>query len=112
MNVHTGATHQVLNQARAVTDWNAFSDDAVLQGVVTRSAPWAADKALALGAHAGNAETQELRGSPIGAPKCRAPTFPAKCSRLSPAAYAGNYLVGRSSSMRLQAASGAFPLVL
>jgi putative acyl-CoA dehydrogenase len=60
MNIHTGATHQVLNQARAATGWNAFSDDAVLQRVVTRGAPWVADKAGALGAHAGDAETQEL----------------------------------------------------
>jgi putative acyl-CoA dehydrogenase len=45
MNIHTGATHQVLNQARAATGWNAFSDDAVLQRVVTRGAPWVADKA-------------------------------------------------------------------
>jgi putative acyl-CoA dehydrogenase len=60
MNIRAGATHQVLNQARAATGWNAFSDDAVLQSVVTRSAPWVADKALALGEHAGDADTQEL----------------------------------------------------
>ena len=60
MNVHAGATHQVLNQARAATGWNAFSEDAVLQGVVTRSVPWVADKATALGEHAGDADTQEL----------------------------------------------------
>ena len=60
MNVHTGATHQVLNQARAATGWNAFSEDAVLQAIVTRSVPWVADKATALGKHAGDADTQEL----------------------------------------------------
>jgi putative acyl-CoA dehydrogenase len=60
MNIHAGATHQVLNQARAATGWNAFSDDAVLQGVVTRSVPWVDDKAAALGKYAGDADTQEL----------------------------------------------------
>ena len=60
MNVHAGATHQVLNQARAATGWNAFSEDAVLQVIVTRSVPWVADKATALGKHAGDADTQEL----------------------------------------------------
>ena len=59
MNIHTGATHRVLNQARAATGWNAFSDDAVLQRVVTRGAPWVADKAGALGAHAGDAYAVE-----------------------------------------------------
>jgi putative acyl-CoA dehydrogenase len=60
MNIHTGATHEVLNQARPATGWNAFSNDAVLQGVAARSAPWVADNAVALGALAGDAETQEL----------------------------------------------------
>ena len=60
MNLYTGSTHQVLNQARPATGWNAFSNDAVLQGVVTRGAPWVADMAAVLGAHAGDAETQEL----------------------------------------------------
>ena len=32
------ATHQVLNQARPATGWNAFSGDAVLQGIVARGA--------------------------------------------------------------------------
>ena len=53
-------THQVLNQARPATGWNAFSDDAVLTGIVDRLAPWVAEKASALGDHAGDAETQEL----------------------------------------------------
>jgi|GEM_PF-4738181 len=53
-------THQVLNQARPATGWNAFSGDAALAGVVDRLAPWVAEKASALGAHAGDAETQEL----------------------------------------------------
>jgi putative acyl-CoA dehydrogenase len=44
------ATHLVLNQARAATGWNAFSDDPVLQGVVTRSAPWVAEKAYRMSA--------------------------------------------------------------
>ena len=33
MNIHTGATQEVLNQARPATGWNAFSNDAVPQGV-------------------------------------------------------------------------------
>ena len=53
-------THQVLNQARAATGWNAFSDDAVLRGIVARGAPWVAGKAAALGAYAGDADTQDL----------------------------------------------------
>ncbi|SEG73724.1 acyl-CoA dehydrogenase family protein [Bosea lathyri] len=53
-------THQVLNQARLAVGWNAFSDDAVLQGVVARLAPWVAEQAAALGAHAGDEATQEL----------------------------------------------------
>jgi putative acyl-CoA dehydrogenase len=53
-------THQVLNQARPATGWNAFSDDAVLSNIVDRLAPWVSDKASALGAHAGDAQTQEL----------------------------------------------------
>jgi putative acyl-CoA dehydrogenase len=60
MTIHCSATHQVLNQAGPATGWNAFSDDAVLRGVVTRGAPWVADKAAALGAYAGEAEMQEL----------------------------------------------------
>jgi putative acyl-CoA dehydrogenase len=60
MNIHSGATHQVLNQARPATGWNAFSSDAVLQGIVARGSPWVADNAVALGAYAGDADTQEL----------------------------------------------------
>ena len=54
------ATHRVLNQARAATGWNAFSDDAVLKGIVARGAPWVAGRAAALGAYAGDADAQEL----------------------------------------------------
>src|SRR6478735_923354 len=61
MTVHAlASTHQVLNQARPATGWNAFSDDAVLQGVVTRQAPWVAGRAMALGAHAGDETVQDL----------------------------------------------------
>ena len=49
------ATHQVLNQARPATGWNAFSGDAVLRGIVARGAPWVAEKATALGQQAGDA---------------------------------------------------------
>ncbi len=55
-----GQTHRVLNQARPATGWNAFSDDSVLTGIVARQAPWAADKAEALGRLAGDGEVQEL----------------------------------------------------
>ncbi|MBN9449339.1 MAG: acyl-CoA dehydrogenase family protein [Bosea sp.] len=60
MTAHTAATHQVLNQARPATGWNAFSGDTVLQGVVARLVPWATGKAGALGALAGDTDTQDL----------------------------------------------------
>jgi putative acyl-CoA dehydrogenase len=60
MTLHAHATHQVLNQARPATGWNAYDDDAVLRGIVARGAPWVAQKASALGRHAGDGETQEL----------------------------------------------------
>lgn len=52
--------HAVRNQAGPATGWNAFSDDALLTAIAARHAPWIAERAAALGAHAGNAETQEL----------------------------------------------------
>jgi putative acyl-CoA dehydrogenase len=54
------ATHQVLNQARPSTGWNAFSDDRLLVSLVEQYAPWVLDKAARLGAHAGDEATHEL----------------------------------------------------
>jgi len=54
------ASHQVLNQARPAIGWNAFSDDRLLAALVDQYAPWVKDKATRLGAHAGDAATQEL----------------------------------------------------
>jgi putative acyl-CoA dehydrogenase len=54
------ATHQVLNQARPSTGWNAFSDDRLLVSLVEQYAPWVKDKAARLGAHAGDEATHEL----------------------------------------------------
>lgn len=52
-------THAVLNQAAPAVGFNAFTDDVVLRGAIDRHAPWAADKAEALGALVGSAEAQE-----------------------------------------------------
>lgn len=52
-------THEVLNQAKPATGFNAFSGDAVLREAVARHAPWAARKAEALGALAGDEQAQE-----------------------------------------------------
>lgn len=54
------ATHQVFNQAAPASGYNAFDGDVVLQGVLQRDAPWAAPRASALGALAGDERVQEL----------------------------------------------------
>jgi len=54
------ATHEVLNQAKPATGWNAFSDDKLLTAIAERDAPWVKELAEALGAHAGKEEIQEL----------------------------------------------------
>ncbi len=54
------ATHDVLNQARPALGWNAFTGDRVLTAIAGRSAPWVAERAARLGAHAGDPATQEL----------------------------------------------------
>lgn len=54
------STHQVLNQARPASGFNAFSGDAVLSAGIKREAPWAADRCAALGAMAGDEQVQEL----------------------------------------------------
>ena len=53
------ATHEVRNQARPATGFNAFDDDRVLSGQIARMVPWAKDKLSALGAHAGSEAVQE-----------------------------------------------------
>ena len=53
-------THEVLNQAKPATGFNAFTGDAVLRAAIEREAPWAADRCEALGAIAGDEEVQEL----------------------------------------------------
>ena len=53
-------THQVLNQAKPASGWNAFSDDRLLVSIADRLVPWVRERAAALGAHAGNEATQEL----------------------------------------------------
>jgi len=53
-------TRKAVNQARPAENWNAFTDDPVLRAIAARHAPWVEPRATSLGAHAGNAETQEL----------------------------------------------------
>jgi putative acyl-CoA dehydrogenase len=53
-------THQVLNQAKPATGFNAFSEDAVLRAAVEREAPWVADRCDALGALVADEGIQEL----------------------------------------------------
>ena len=53
------ATHEVRNQARPATGFNAFEDDRALSGLIAKLAPWARDKLSALGAHAGSEAAQE-----------------------------------------------------
>jgi putative acyl-CoA dehydrogenase len=52
-------THEVRNQARPATGFNAFSDDAVLTAAIGREAPWAATRCAAVGALAGDAGVQD-----------------------------------------------------
>lgn len=57
---HRYGTHDVRNQAKPATGFNAFTGDAVLREAIAREAPWAAERCAALGAEAGNEEVQEL----------------------------------------------------
>ncbi len=57
---HAGATHDVLNQARPSTGWNAFADDRLLVSLTDKFAPWVNGRASALGHRAGDEGTQEL----------------------------------------------------
>lgn len=52
-------THQVLNQAKPATGFNAFTDDVVLRDQIERYAPWSVANAKAIGALAGDEKVQE-----------------------------------------------------
>ncbi|HVE49843.1 MAG TPA: acyl-CoA dehydrogenase family protein [Casimicrobiaceae bacterium] len=52
-------THEVRNQARPATGFNAFSDDIVLTAAIAREAPWAVERCAALGALAGEERVQD-----------------------------------------------------
>jgi len=53
-------THEVRNQAKPASGFNAFAGDIVLREAIAREAPWAADRCEALGAVAGDESVQEL----------------------------------------------------
>ncbi|MFC3226224.1 acyl-CoA dehydrogenase family protein [Marinibaculum pumilum] len=52
-------THEVRNQARPCSGYNAFTGDVVLREQVARHAPWCAERAAAVGALAGDPDVQE-----------------------------------------------------
>ena len=54
------STHQVLNQARPASGFNAYTGDVVLTAGIEREAPWAAERCASLGAVAGDEQVQEL----------------------------------------------------
>lgn len=54
------AAHEVKNQARPATGYNAFLGDVALTGIVNAYAPWAEAKCVALGDVAGDPFAQEL----------------------------------------------------
>ncbi len=53
-------THEVLNQAKPATGFNAFTQDQVLANAIEREAPWAYDKCASLGMAVGDEAVQEL----------------------------------------------------
>ena len=53
-------THAVLNQAEPACGFNAYTGDAVLRAAIAREASWAQSRCAALGALAGDEQTQEL----------------------------------------------------
>ncbi|MGY4426999.1 hypothetical protein ACVWY2_009448 [Bradyrhizobium sp. JR6.1] len=53
------ASHEVRNQARPATGFNAFDDDRALSDLIARMVPLAKDRLSALGAHAGSEAVQE-----------------------------------------------------
>lgn len=56
----TSRTHEVINQAKPATGFNAFAGDVVLRAAVAREAPWAEERCQSLGALAGDEDIQEL----------------------------------------------------
>jgi putative acyl-CoA dehydrogenase len=54
------STHEVENQARPASGFNAFTGDVVLRDAIKREAPWAAERCEALGALAGDENVQDL----------------------------------------------------
>lgn len=54
------STHDVENQARPASGFNAFTGDVVLRDAIKREAPWAAERCEALGALAGDENVQDL----------------------------------------------------
>lgn len=54
------STHQVLNQAKPATGFNAFTQDAVINAAIEREAPWAHERCAALGLAIGDEAVQEL----------------------------------------------------
>ena len=60
-DAHIYATHEVLNQPPALSDYNAFATDPVLRSVVTTySADWAEARLYEAGGTVGSASVQEL----------------------------------------------------
>ncbi len=61
IGIPEAATHEVLNQAGPLENYNVFEADTVLVEALNREgAEWAADQATAVGAYAGSATTQRL----------------------------------------------------
>src|SRR5207248_3038581 len=58
---YLAVTHEVLNQPRALADYNLYSGDRVLrEGVAREGAAWADNELTEFGAAAGRAESLEL----------------------------------------------------
>jgi putative acyl-CoA dehydrogenase len=65
------ATHEVLNQARALENYNAYANNRPLQeAVAQQGAGWAQDWLMARGAEVGSAEWIEHGGWPTPARRC------------------------------------------
>lgn len=54
------STHQVLNQAKPASGFNAFTGDVVLSAAIEREAPWAKSRCESLGLAVGDESVQEL----------------------------------------------------
>jgi putative acyl-CoA dehydrogenase len=57
---HPYDTHNVVNQAKPASGFNAFTGDVVLREAIGREAPWASDQCEALGSLAGDEHVQDL----------------------------------------------------